>query len=64
MAVAASTNTHSDSRLPKPVEPPVQIELISRLDKSLGDLRQFSVQARVDGEPVAEGHISLAAAAD
>ncbi|MDX1563906.1 MAG: phosphopantetheine-binding protein [Phycisphaeraceae bacterium] len=52
---------HSDIRFLKPVEPPVQVELISRLDKTLGDLRQFSVQAKVDGEPVAEGHISLAA---
>ncbi len=51
---------HTDVRYLKPVEPPVDIELHAQLDKTLGDLKQFSVQAKVDGQTVAEGHISLA----
>jgi 3-hydroxyacyl-[acyl-carrier-protein] dehydratase len=55
---------HSDVRYLRVVEPPVEIMLHAELDKTLGDLKQFSVKATLGDDTVAEGHVSLSAAAD
>lgn len=50
---------HVDVRFEKPVQPPVQITLESRLTRTMGGLRQFDVVARVDGAIAARGTIAL-----
>ena len=55
---------HSDVRFLKAIEPPVDVQLHAVLDKTLGNLKQFSVRASVGDQTVAEGQVSLAIASD
>jgi 3-hydroxyacyl-[acyl-carrier-protein] dehydratase len=50
---------HVDVRFEKPVVPPADIILKSRLVQSLGELRQFQVSATVGNETIAHGTLAL-----
>lgn len=50
---------HADIRFEKPVAPPAEILLQSRLTRTMGSLQQFEVSARVAGVVVASGSITL-----
>jgi 3-hydroxyacyl-[acyl-carrier-protein] dehydratase len=50
---------HIDVRFDKPVAPPAEIALQSRLRRTLGSLQQFDVAARVGDAIVASGSITL-----
>jgi len=52
---------HVDVRFRESVLPPANIVISSGLTKEMGDLKQFEVVARVNGQIVAQGSITLAA---
>lgn len=50
---------HVDVRFERPVVPPAEIRLLSRLTRTMGGLRQFDVTARLDDAVVARGTVAL-----
>jgi 3-hydroxyacyl-[acyl-carrier-protein] dehydratase len=54
---------HVDVRFDAAVEPPAEVTLRARMDRVLGDLRQFEVSAAVAGKVVARGTLILATVA-
>ena len=50
---------HADVRFEKPVPPPADITLQSRLTRTMGPLQQFDVTARLGDATVASGSITL-----
>jgi len=50
---------HVDVRFERPVNPPAQIRLRSRLTRTIGTLRQFDVVASVGNTDVARGTVAL-----
>lgn len=51
---------HAEMRFDGAAEPPVEIELESRMERQFGPLRQFQVSARAAGAVVARGMLTLA----
>jgi 3-hydroxyacyl-[acyl-carrier-protein] dehydratase len=50
---------HIDIRFEQPVAPPAQIQLQSRLSRTMGELQQFDVAASFDGKQIASGTLTL-----
>jgi 3-hydroxyacyl-[acyl-carrier-protein] dehydratase len=51
---------HADVRFDRSVEPPAVIHLHARLQRSIGRLHHFDVQAMVDAQSVARGSLTVA----
>lgn len=58
-AVAEGRLASVNVRFREPVAPPARIELASRAAGAVGSLRQFEVEASVEGRTVAEGSLAL-----
>jgi 3-hydroxyacyl-[acyl-carrier-protein] dehydratase len=52
---------HVDVKFREPVLPPATVVISSALSREMGDLKQFEVVARVNGQIVAQGNITLSA---
>ena len=52
---------HVDVKFREPVLPPATVVISSALSREMGDLKQFEVVARVSGQIVAQGNITLSA---
>ena len=50
---------HIDIRFEQPVAPPAQIQLQSRLVRTMGELQQFDVKASANGNQIASGSLAL-----